>query len=195
MVNGLDIVGWGIEVEGVMLNQPISMPVPEVIGVKLTGKLPALCTATDLVLCLTAKLREKGVVEKFVEFYGPGVASLSIADRATVSNMAPEYGATIGFFPMDKAAIDYLHLTGRSEHQIAYTESYLKAQGLFRDYLDSKQSLFRHYGIGHGHPGACFGRTQTTPRLCSAQRHEKRFFKMHFIKSWIQRLWHSQGKD
>jgi len=141
MVNGLGVVGWGvggIEAEAVMLNQPISMVLPEVIGVKLTGELSPIVTATDLVLVLTNLLRKKGVVEKFVEFYGPGTGALSISDRATISNMAPEYGATMGYFPMDAKAINYLRLTGRSEEKIAYIEAYLKAQGLYRDYSDSK---------------------------------------------------------
>jgi len=141
MVNGLGVVGWGvggIEAEAVMLNQPISMVLPEVVGVKLTGEFSPAATATDLVLAITALLRKKGVVEKFVEFFGPGVASLSIADRATLSNMAPEYGATIGFFPQDTKAIEYMRLTGRSEERIAFTEAYLKAQGLFRDYKNDK---------------------------------------------------------
>eukprot|EP01115_Flamella_aegyptia_P008160 TRINITY_DN33872_c0_g1_i1.p1 TRINITY_DN33872_c0_g1~~TRINITY_DN33872_c0_g1_i1.p1 ORF type:complete len:892 (-),score=500.45 TRINITY_DN33872_c0_g1_i1:53-2728(-) len=142
MVNGLGVLGWGvggIEAEAVMLNQPISMVLPEVVGVKLVGDFNPQATATDLVLTITAALRKKGVVEKFVEFYGPGVASLSIADRATISNMAPEYGATVGFFPMDDNSISYLRLTGRDEAKIAYIEAYLKAQGLFRNYKDASQ--------------------------------------------------------
>jgi len=145
MVNGLGVLGWGvggIEAEAAMLNQPISMVLPEVIGVKLTGTLPAGSTATDLVLAITAALRKKGVVEKFVEFYGPGTGSLSIADRATISNMAPEYGATVGFFPMDQKSLGYLRLTGRSEEKIAYIEAYLKAQGLFRDYHAGTDPVF-----------------------------------------------------
>jgi aconitate hydratase len=114
------------------------MVLPEVVGVKLTGEFSPAATATDLVLAITALLRKKGVVEKFVEFFGPGVASLSIADRATLSNMAPEYGATIGFFPQDAKAIEYMRLTGRSEERIGFTEAYLKAQGLFRDYKNDK---------------------------------------------------------
>jgi len=140
MINGLGILGWGvggIEAEAVMLNQPISMLLPEVVGVKLVGKLNPVATSTDLVLTLTNALRKKGVVEKFVEFFGPGVANLSVADRATISNMAPEYGATVGYFPMDKNSIDYLRLTGRNEDKIAYIESYLKTQGLYRNYEDS----------------------------------------------------------
>jgi aconitate hydratase len=112
------------------------MVLPEVIGVKLTGKFSPLATATDLVLAVTALLRKKGVVEKFVEFFGEGVASLAIADRATVANMAPEYGATCGFFPMDTQSIEYLRLTGRSEEKIKYIEAYLKAQKLYRNYAD-----------------------------------------------------------
>jgi len=142
MVNGLGVLGWGvggIEAEAVMLNQPISMVLPEVIGVKLSGKFPSEATATDLVLTITTLLRKKGVVEKFVEFFGPGVASLSIADRATVANMAPEYGATVGFFPMDENSLHYLKLTGRPEKKIAYIEAYLKAQRLFRDYRNASQ--------------------------------------------------------
>lgn len=140
MVNGLGVVGWGvggIEAEAVMLHQPISMVLPQVVGVKLVGTFNPLSTATDLVLFITAALRKKNVVEKFVEFFGPGVASLSVADRATVSNMAPEYGATIGYFPMDENSLKYLRLTGRSEEKIAYIEAYLKAQGLYRNYEDS----------------------------------------------------------
>eukprot|EP01117_Protostelium_nocturnum_P015125 TRINITY_DN582_c0_g1_i1.p1 TRINITY_DN582_c0_g1~~TRINITY_DN582_c0_g1_i1.p1 ORF type:complete len:893 (-),score=411.70 TRINITY_DN582_c0_g1_i1:145-2823(-) len=145
MVNGLGVLGWGvggIEAEAAMLNQPISMVLPEVIGVKLTGNLPAGSTATDLVLAITNALRKKGVVEKFVEFYGEGTGSLSIADRATISNMAPEYGATVGYFPMDNKSLEFLRLTGRSEEKIAYIEAYLKAQGLFRDYKSGKDPVF-----------------------------------------------------
>src|SRR4051794_27567707 len=136
MVNGLGILGWGvggIEAEAAMLGQPIAMLIPDVIGFRLTGKLPEGATATDLVLTVTQMLRRKGVVGKFVEFYGPGLDELGLADRATVGNMAPEYGATCGFFPVDKVALDYLHMTGRDEHRIRLTEAYLKAQGMFRE--------------------------------------------------------------
>ncbi|MDX1900820.1 MAG: aconitate hydratase AcnA [Gammaproteobacteria bacterium] len=136
MVNGLGVLGWGvggIEAEAAMLGQPVSMLIPEVVGVKLTGQLREGVTATDLVLTLTHLLRKKGVVSKFVEYFGPGLKDLSLADRATVANMAPEYGATCGFFPVDQATIDYLHLTGRDESLIALVESYAKAQGLWRD--------------------------------------------------------------
>jgi aconitate hydratase len=134
MINGLGVVGWGvggIEAEACMLGQPISMLLPEVVGFKLKGRLAEGCTATDLVLTVTQMLRKKGVVGKFVEFYGPGVAALPLADRATIGNMAPEYGATIGFFPIDHQTLDYLRLTNRSTEQIALVEAYAKAQGLF----------------------------------------------------------------
>jgi aconitate hydratase len=136
MVNGLAVLGWGvggIEAEAAMLGQPISMLIPEVIGFKLTGKLPEGATATDLVLTVTQMLRKKGVVNKFVEFYGEGVSALALADRATLANMAPEYGATCGFFPIDRETIRFLHLTGRDADRIALVEAYAKAQGMWRD--------------------------------------------------------------
>ena len=136
MINGLGILGWGvggIEAEAAMLGQPISMLIPEVIGFKFTGKLKEGITATDLVLTVTQMLRKKGVVGKFVEFYGDGLAQLPLADRATISNMAPEYGATCGFFPVDKETLRYLRLTGRDDHTIALVEAYSKAQGLWYD--------------------------------------------------------------
>jgi aconitate hydratase len=135
MINGLGVLGWGvggIEAEAAMLGQPVSMLIPEVIGFKLHGKLPAGATATDLVLTCTEMLRKKKVVGKFVEFYGPGLSSLALADRATIANMAPEYGATMGFFPVDAETLKYLRLSGRSEEQVALVEAYCKAQGLFR---------------------------------------------------------------
>ena len=134
MINGLGVVGWGvggIEAEGCMLGQPISMLLPEVVGFKLKGRLPEGSTATDLVLTVTQMLRKKGVVGKFVEFYGNGVAALTLADRATIGNMAPEYGATIGFFPIDHQTLDYLRLSNRPPELIALVEAYAKAQGLF----------------------------------------------------------------
>jgi len=136
MVNGLGILGWGvggIEAEAAMLGQAIAMLIPDVIGFKLTGKLPEGATATDLVLTVTQLLRRKGVVGKFVEFFGPGLDQLALADRATISNMAPEYGATCGFFPVDNATLDYLRLSGRDTHRIALVEAYWKAQGMFRE--------------------------------------------------------------
>jgi len=134
MINGLGVLGWGvggIEAEAAMLGQPITMVLPEVIGVKLTGLLKDGILATDLVLTITERLRKKGVVGKFVEYFGPGIQSLSLADRATLANMAPEYGATCGFFPIDQTTIDYLILTGRELHQVHLVESFAKIQGLW----------------------------------------------------------------
>ena len=136
MINGLGILGWGvggIEAEAAMLGQPVSMLIPEVVGFKLTGKLREGITATDLVLTVTEMLRRKGVVGKFVEFYGEGLASLPLADRATIANMSPEYGATCGFFPVDEETLTYVRLTGRDDGQIALVEAYCKAQGLCRE--------------------------------------------------------------
>ena len=136
MVNGLGVLGWGvggIEAEAAMLGQPVSMLIPEVVGFKLEGALAEGITATDLVLTVTQMLRRKGVVGRFVEFFGPGLAGLSLADRATIANMAPEYGATCGFFGIDDKTLDYMRLTGRDEDQIALTEAYAKAQGLWMD--------------------------------------------------------------
>jgi len=135
MINGLGVLGWGvggIEAEAAMLGQPVSMLIPEVVGFKLHGKLTAGTTATDLVLTVTEMLRKKKVVGKFVEFYGAGLSSLSLADRATIANMAPEYGATMGFFPVDEETLKYLRLSGRSDEHVALVEAYTKAQGLFR---------------------------------------------------------------
>ena len=135
MINGLGVVGWGvggIEAEAALLGQPIIMLIPDIIGFKLHGKLPEGTTSTDLVLTVTQMLRKKGVVEKFVEFYGPGLSSLSVADRATIGNMSPEYGATIGFFPPDDETLKYLELTGREPELIQLVEAYCKEQGLFR---------------------------------------------------------------
>jgi aconitate hydratase len=134
MINGLGVLGWGvggIEAEAAMLGQPVSMLIPQVVGYKLTGKLREGATATDLVLTVTQALRKLGVVGKFVEFYGPGIAELPLADRATIGNMAPEYGATCGIFPVDQETLRYLRLTGRSEEQITLVEAYYKEQGLF----------------------------------------------------------------
>lgn len=137
MINGLGIVGWGvggIEAEAVMLGQAISMVLPQVVGYKITGKLSEMCTSTDVVLTITKHLRSIGVVNKFVEFFGPGVAQLSIADRATIANMCPEYGATIGYFAADHKAIEYLIQTGRDPKTVQYIEAYLKAVNMFQDY-------------------------------------------------------------
>jgi aconitate hydratase len=136
MINGLGVVGWGvggIEAEAVMVGQPIYMLLPEVVGFELTGSLPDGATATDLVLTVTEMLRAHGVVGKFVEFYGPGLAEMPVANRATLANMAPEYGATVGFFPVDDLTLDYMRLSGRSEELIAAVEQYYKMQGMWRD--------------------------------------------------------------
>ncbi|MDX1757381.1 MAG: aconitate hydratase AcnA [Marinobacter sp.] len=136
MINGLGILGWGvggIEAEAAMLGQPVSMLIPEVVGFKMTGKLREGITATDLVLTVTEMLRKQGVVGKFVEFYGDGLKDMPVADRATIANMAPEYGATCGFFPVDEQTLAYLRLTGREDQQIALVEAYAKAQGLWRE--------------------------------------------------------------
>ncbi|WP_404399468.1 aconitate hydratase AcnA [Idiomarina seosinensis] len=148
MINALGVLGWGvggIEAEAAMLGQPVSMLIPEVVGFRMTGKLPEGVTATDLVLTVTQMLRKKGVVGKFVEFYGPGLDNLPLADRATISNMAPEYGATCGFFPVDDETINYMRLSGRDEQTLALVESYCKEQGLWRsndnepEYTDSME--------------------------------------------------------
>ncbi|MCL2626797.1 MAG: aconitate hydratase AcnA [Cystobacterineae bacterium] len=134
MVNGLGVLGWGvggIEAEAAMLGQPITMLIPEVVGVRLKGQLPEGATATDAVLTLTQMLRKKGVVGKFVEFFGPGMHALALTDRATIANMAPEYGATMGFFPVDERTLEYLRLTGRSAEKVAMVEAFCKYQGLF----------------------------------------------------------------
>ncbi len=135
MINGLGVLGWGvggIEAEAAMLGQPIAMLVPQVVGVRLTGRLPEGATATDLVLTVTERLRQVGVVGRFVEFFGPGLDVLSLPDRATLANMAPEYGATMGFFPVDERTLEYLRFTGRDEEQVRLVEAYLRAQGMFR---------------------------------------------------------------
>jgi aconitate hydratase len=162
MVNGLAILGWGvggIEAEAAMLGQPVSMLIPEVVGFKLTGALKEGVTATDLVLTVTQMLRKKGVVNKFVEFYGAGLDHLPLADRATIANMAPEYGATCGFFPVDDETLRYLQVSGRDEARIALVEAYAKANGLWRGadydpvYTDRRQ-----------HGGArCWITSQTHP--------------------------------
>ena len=144
MINGLGVVGWGvggIEAEAVMLGQPLYMLAPQVVGVKLSGELPEGATATDLVLTVTQLLRAKGVVDKFVEYCGPGISRLSLADRATIANMSPEYGATIGFFPVDDETLKFLKATGRSAAQVELVERYTKEQGLFRT-DDSPQPAF-----------------------------------------------------
>ncbi len=144
MVNGLGVLGWGvggIEAEAAMLGQPVSMLIPQVVGFRLAGGLPEGATATDLVLTVTEMLRKKGVVGMFVEFYGPGLASLPLADRATIANMAPEYGATCGIFPVDRSSLDYLTFTGRPAERVALVEAYMKEQGLFHT-ADSPEPVY-----------------------------------------------------
>jgi aconitate hydratase len=150
MINGLSVLGWGvggIEAEAAMLGQSVTMTVPEVVGFKLTGKIKEGITATDIVLTVTQMLRKHGVVEKFVEFYGPGVKELSLADRATIANMAPEYGATCGFFPVDEATIDYLTFTGRPAEQVALVEAYAKEQGLWFNVNDADPVFTSSLGL------------------------------------------------
>ena len=151
MINGLGVLGWGvggIEAEAAMLGQPSSMLIPQVVGFKLTGKLPEGATATDLVLTVTQMLRSLGVVGKFVEFYGDGLNYLPLADRATIANMAPEYGATCGIFPIDGESLNYLRLSGRSEDQIRLVEAYAKAQGLWRDDAEAQYSATLQLDMG-----------------------------------------------
>ena len=136
MVNGLGVLGWGvggIEAEAALLGQPVSMLIPKVVGFKLKGELPLGTTATDLALTITEMLRKHGVVGKFVEFYGPGVVSVPMANRATIGNMSPEYGSTCAIFPIDEETLRYLRLTGRNEDQVALVETYAKAQGLWHN--------------------------------------------------------------
>ena len=147
MVNGLSVLGWGvggIEAEAAMLGQPISMLIPEVIGFRMTGKLREGTTATDLVLTVTEMLRKKGVVGKFVEFFGPGLSNLTVEDRATIGNMAPEYGATCGLFPIEDDTITYLTATGREPDRVALVEAYAKAQGMWRDGRFARSAVHRH---------------------------------------------------
>ena len=138
MINGLGVLGWGvggIEAEAGMLGQASYFPVPEVIGVRMVGKLPMGATATDLALRITKLLRDRGVVGKFVEYFGEGLKTLSLADRATIANMAPEYGATCGFFPVDEETLDYLLLTGRSKEHVNIVKNYLKANMMFYEMI------------------------------------------------------------
>ncbi|NDC19737.1 MAG: aconitate hydratase, partial [Microbacteriaceae bacterium] len=146
MVNGLGVLGWGvggIEAEAAMLGQPVSMLIPKVVGFKLTGSIPVGATATDVVLTITEKLRKHGVVGKFVEFYGAGVASVPLANRATIGNMSPEFGSTVAIFPIDQVTIDYLRGTGRSEESIALVEKYSKLQGLWHD--ENNEAKYSEY--------------------------------------------------
>ena len=174
MVNGLGVLGWGvggIEAEAAMLGQPVSMLVPQVVGFKLTGKLKEGTTATDLVLTVTEMLRKLGVVGKFVEFYGPGISELPLADRATIANMAPEYGATCGIFPVDAETLRYLRLTGRSEEHIALVEAYCREQGLFHTADAPRQSTRRRSRwISRRLSRAWRGRSVRRTACCSRRR-------------------------
>ncbi len=178
MINGLGVLGWGvggIEAEAAMLGQPVSMLVPQVVGFKINGKLPEGATATDLVLTVTQMLRKKGVVGKFVEFYGDGLASLSLADRATIANMAPEYGATCGIFPIDQETLNYLELTGRSKAQIKLVEAYFKAQGMFHGRGAARGRVHRYDGARSEVGRALLGWPQASPGSRAATRREKEF--------------------
>ena len=150
MVNGLGVLGWGvggIEAEAAMLGQPVSMLIPRVVGFKLTGERPPGVTATDVVLTVTEMLRKHGVVGKFVEFYGEGVAEVPLANRATLGNMSPEFGSTAAIFPIDEVTIDYLRMTGRSEEQLALVEAYAKEQGMWHD-PDARAEVLRVHRAG-----------------------------------------------
>ena len=177
MINGLGVLGWGvggIEAEAAMLGQPVSMLVPQVVGFKLTGKLNEGATATDLVLTVTQMLRKLGVVGKFVEFYGPGISELPLADRATISNMAPEYGATCGIFPVDAETLRYLRLTGRSDEQIALVEAYYKEQGLFHT-AQSPEAEYTHddrAGSLHGRAERCWTEASAGSRAAARRGHK-----------------------
>jgi aconitate hydratase len=194
MINGLGVVGWGvggIEAEAAMLGQPISMLIPEVVGFKLCGKLPEGATATDLVLTVTQMLRRKGVVGKFVEFYGSGLSNLTLADRATIANMAPEYGATIGFFPVDHESLNYLRFTGREETLVQLVEVYTKEQGLFRtdETPDSIYSDTLELDLA-----------TVEPSLAGPKRPQDRVPLKQAKKSFRQALvsmleWHTKGLD
>ena len=189
MINGLGVLGWGvggIEAEACMLGQPVSMLLPAVVGFKLFGKLPEGCTATDLVLTVTQMLRKKGVVGKFVEFYGAGLSALSVADRATIANMAPEYGATMGFFPVDDGTLQYLRTSNRDPHTVELVEAYSKEQTAVPHRCHEGSAVLRHAGTGsgdrralHGGPEAPAGPADPAgsekefPRLVQGRVHEK----------------------
>ena len=176
MINGLGVVGWGvggIEAEAVMLGQPLYMLMPEVIGFELTGELKPGVTATDLVLTVTQILRKQGVVDKFVEFYGPGVSRMSLADRATISNMAPEYGATIGFFPVDAETLNYLRATGRTQGGSRAGRALLQGAGAVPHRCDARADLHED-GFARSFDGrAVAGRSEATARPRAAGRDER----------------------
>ena len=167
MVNGLGVLGWGvggIEAEAAMLGQPVSMLIPEVVGFRLSGELKEGITATDLVLTVTQMLRAKGVVGRFVEFYGPGLDSMSVADRATIANMAPEYGATCGFFPIDERTIEYLRADRPRRRPIELVRAYCQAQGMWRDALEPRAGVHRHARARHEHDRAVARRARSGRR-------------------------------
>ena len=175
MVNGLGVVGWGvggIEAEAAMLGQPSSMLIPPVLGYRLKGRLPEGATATDLVLTVTEALRKQGVVGMFVEFFGPGLRHLTIADRVTLGNMCPEYGATVAIFPIDNMTLEYLRLTGRDPDHVALVEAYAKAQGLFRT-DDSPDPVYsRNHGARFVEGRAKPGRPTASAGPCAARQSE-----------------------
>jgi aconitate hydratase len=174
MINGIGVMGWGvggIEAEAVMLGQPYYMSIPEVIGVKLTGSLSEGVTATDLVLTITEMLRKVNVVEKFVEYFGPGMKGLSVTDRATIANMTPEYGATLGFFPVDEKTLDYLELTGRTD-RAQLVEAYTKATGMFYT-GDIGSGLYPGRRTGPVNRSTVPGRPRTSPGPHLPARSEK----------------------
>ena len=180
MINGLGVLGWGvggIEAEAAMLGQPVSMLVPQVVGFKLTGTLPEGATATDLVLTVTQMLRKKGVVGKFVEYYGKGLAGLPLADRATIANMAPEYGATCGLFPIDAETIRYLELSGRPPGLIKLVEAYARAQGMFHTADSPEAEYSGHAGAGPLDRRAEPGRARVVRRIACRSMIRRRRFK------------------
>ena len=182
MINGLGVLGWGvggIEAEAAMLGQPVSMLIPEVAGFKLTGKLAEGVTATDLVLTCTNMLRAHGVVGRFVEYYGPGLASLSLADRATLANMAPEYGATCGFFGIDDKTLEYLRLTGREDDQRALVEAYAKEQGFWIDPAAPEPIFSSTLELDMGSVVPSLGRSQAAARPSGADRSGRRLQRRH----------------
>ena len=195
MINGLGVVGWGvggIEAEAAMLGQPISMLLPEVIGFRLTGRLTEGATATDLVLRVTEMLRAKGVVGKFVEFFGPGLDDMPVANRATIANMAPEYGATIGFFPVDNQTLEYLRFTGRSEDLVATVEQYYRHQGLWRD--DTTEIIYTST--------LELDMSTVQPALAGPRRPQDRIDLVDMKKTWNEQAghhlrtdgWHGRGQ-
>ena len=188
MINGLGVLGWGvggIEAEAVMLGQPIYMLIPEVVGFRLTGRLPEGATATDLVLKVTQMLREHGVVGRFVEFFGPGLADMPLANRATIANMAPEYGATTGFFPVDEQTLKYMHLTGRDEKLIDTVERYCREQGLWRD--ENRKVRYSSE--------LSLDMNEVEPALAGPKRPQDRIALSDMQRQWRRDLEHTFGRD